>query len=263
MSPEDDARTPEEQRVRDALRGLPPVAADPGFRLRLRREFRAGAIASTSRAWKIWALAASAILMLGGVSAIANRGEPWTVGATSGVGVVHIDGQAIDVTDPHLAAALVPGAVVTTDAQAELELMSEGTIALVVTPETTLRLPAVPGRWFHRSVRASLERGELRGRTGDRFAGARLQVDVPDATVEISGTTFAVLRNAEGSCVCVLEGTVSMQNRDGTFAVAPTRRRVVPPGGGASRDEPLRPMEAMKLEMLRDRTREIWAVESD
>lgn len=265
MSREDDDLTLEERQVRDALRALPPVAADPRFRERLRREFRSGGIGTRRRtSWRRWALAASVLLMTVGAAVLANRGAPWTLVSTSGGGVVQIDGRAIDVEDGvSLAAALAPGVLVATDAQAELLLASEGTIALVVTPGTTVRLPSVPGRWFLRTVHASLEQGELRGRTDRRFEGARLRVDLPDATVEITGTTFAVLRNIEGSCVCVLEGAVSMHDRTGTFVVAPSRRRVVPPDGAASRDEPIRPMEAMKLEMLRDQTQAIWQAGPD
>ena len=94
--------------------------------------------------------------------------------------------------------------------------------------------------------------------TGRRFTGRRLRVELPDAAVEISGTTFAVIRNAEGSCVCVLEGTVTMRDATGTAGVMPLHRRVVPPRGEPPRDEPIRTMERMKLEMLRNQAQEMW-----
>ena len=254
MMGDDDDRTPEHERVRDALRALPPVVANAEFRARARREFTgSGEVAKGRRPLAVaLALAASIALALGGLVWVANRGGPWTIAATSGVGVVEVDGRAIDLADAAaLASALRPGVRISTDARAELELGIEGSLALVVTPETTLRLPAAPGRWFDRNVTAALERGEIRGHTGRRFGGARLRIDLAGGSVEVAGTTFAVLENAEGSCVCVLDGTVRMEERGGTFVVAPGRRRVIPPGASAGRDEPIRSVEAMKLEMLR------------
>jgi len=253
MSRDDEQLTADERRVRESLGRLPPVGADPAFRERLRRRFVSGGIgpARSPRRWIAAALAASLAAAIGASLAVGNRGATWKVTATSGAGVVTIDGRPFDlarVPDVTVAA----GARVTTDAQAELLIQSADTMTLVVTPATTVRLPATPGRWFGRRVGATLERGELRGLTGRRFAGATLDIVVPDARVEISGTTFAVFRNEEGSCACVLDGTVAMHDRTGSFRVAPGRRRVVPPGGVPPRDEPIRSMEAMKLEMLRD-----------
>ncbi len=255
MMDDGDGRAPENQRVRDALRALPPVVASAEFRARTRREFTSGGeVAKRRRPLAVaLALAASIALALGGFAWLANRGGSWTIAATSGVGVVEVDGRAIDLADAAgLASALAPGVRVSTGARAELELELEGSLTLVVTPETTLRLPAAPGRWFGRNVTAALERGEIRGHTGRRFDGAHLRIDLAGGSVEVTGTTFAVLANAEGSCVCVLDGTVRMRERDGTFVVAPGRRRVIPPGESAGRDEPIRPAEAMKLEMLRE-----------
>jgi hypothetical protein len=116
----------------------------------------------------------------------------------------------------------------------------------------------VPHRWLRRTTVAAVERGELRGVTGRTFTGARLRVELPDAVVEVTGTVFAVLRNAEGSCACVLEGTVQMLDAAGISDVPPLSRRVVPPHGEPPREEPIRSMEQMKLEMLRDQVQDLW-----
>jgi ferric-dicitrate binding protein FerR (iron transport regulator) len=82
---------------------------------------------------------------------------------------------------------------------------------------------------------------------------------LPEAVVDVTGTVFAVFRNSEGSCVCVLEGTVRMQHDAGAAEVLPLRRRLIPAQGEPPREEPIRAMERMKLEMLRDQVRELWS----
>ncbi len=254
MTP-DDPFTDDEARARDALRRLPPVPADPAFRARLRRDFasgRLGAGAAGGRRW--WLVAAMVLAVLGGALVLAPRGGRWTVVATSEQGVVEVDGRRIAAADrTALAHLLVPGARVVTDGQAEVQLQGGSAIVLVVTPGTVTTLPAVPNGWFARTLRATLEAGEVRGLTGASFAGRRLVYELPLATVTVTGTTFAVLGNDEGSCVCVLDGHVTMAEGGATPAVVPPgRRRVVPPSGGAAIEQEIRPMERMKLEMLRD-----------
>jgi hypothetical protein len=167
--------------------------------------------------------------------------------------MITIDGAAVDVRDrANLERRVRPGARVTAGGTAELSLVSDGALVLVVTAGSEATLPAVPGRWLGRTVRATLAAGELRGVTGPAWAGARLAVAMPAAIAEVTGTTFAAIQSDEGSCVCVLDGRVTLAARGGAAAlVAPGRRRVVATGG-AARDEGLRPMERMKLLMLRD-----------
>jgi len=56
--------------------------------------------------------------------------------------------------------------------------------------------------------------GEIRVTTGPSFPGAHLDVSTPVAAIEVSGTTFAVILEPHGTCVCVLEGTVKVGRRD-------------------------------------------------
>lgn len=256
MSRMDDDLSAEEQRAQQALRELPAAAPDPAFRARVRREFVAGPRAARSRVrFATWPLAASILVLVGTLATlVANRGEPWRVAAATGAGVIRVDGRALDARQAG-AGVLEAGALISTDANVELEIASEGALTLVLTPGSELALPAVPGRWFRRSVVGRLARGELRGATGEAFPGARLRIELPDAVAEVTGTTFALIANAEGSCVCVMEGTVLMRDSGPSVAVTPGRRRLIPRGGGSAREEPLRAEEAMKLEMLRDRVR--------
>ncbi len=260
MSRDEHDWTPEERRAAEALRRLPTVAADPRFRERLRRQFRTGQIPSRRApfGWR-WAAAAAVLLAVGAAAFFSQRGLGWTVIASQGSGAVRVDGRAIEVSDSgRLAAALVPGTLVETDERTQLRLTHGETLVLEITPESAVRLPAVPHRWLRRTTVAAVERGELRGVTGRNFTGARLRVELPDAVVEVTGTVFAVLRNADGSCVCVLEGTVQMHDAAGIADVPPLRRRLIPPYGEPPRDEPIRSMEQMKLEMLRDQARDLW-----
>lgn len=247
--------TDDERAVRDALRRLPPVAPDPAFRARLRRQFvgerRAGGLL---RPYRWWLLAAAAATFVFSARAVLVP-TPWTLIGTSDAGFVEVDGQRLPIGDPtRLLGALAPGARIVTDAQAELRLQGGDALVLVVTPGTIVTLPAVPGRWLGRGILARLEAGELRGVTGAAFAGAQLDVTLALATAQVTGTTFAVIQNDEGSCVCVLEGRVGMRDErsDAPASVAPGHRRAIGPGAAPARDEALRPMERAKLEMLHD-----------
>lgn len=254
MTP-DEPLTDDEVRARDAVRRLPPVPADPDFRARLRREFASGGGRGTGAARR-WLLAASVLAVLGG-GWLFTRESHWTVVATSASGVVDVDGRRVAVGDrAALAPLLVPGARVATDGEAEIQVLGGDVVVLVITPGSVTTLPGIPGGWFSRALRGTLETGEVRGVTGPGFAGEHLVYDLPRARVGVTGTTFAVLANAEGSCVCVLEGEVTMADAGTTSVAVPSgRRRTVPPSGGAAVEEEIRPMERMKLEMLRDQAR--------
>jgi hypothetical protein len=258
MTLDDDDMTPEERRARAALQGLPVEAADAAFRARMRARFvgdQTRAVEATprqgSRRW--WLLAAS-IAIVAAVSALAlTRAEPWRFVASQGGGFVTIDGDRVPITEvSRLAGRLVGGVRVETDADAELQLQGADAVVLVVTPGTEVQLPSVPGRWLSRRSQGAVTRGEVRGTTGPTFAGAEWQFSLPGAVVAITGTTFAVLRTDEGSCVCVLDGRVTMTAGAAATLVEPGRRRLLLTATGKPLDEPLRPMEQMKLEMLRD-----------
>lgn len=264
-TPPDDPLERSEESARDALRAIPSVSPDPAYRARMREAFISPSLAAPRRVpLRIWAMAASVLLALGWFASAANEGSPWRIVSGTGAGAVEIDGRATGRAGVVSGGAVVsPGALVETDVDAELVIASGDAIVLVVAPGSRVVLPDVPRRWLGRTLRARVEAGELRGKTGRDFIGARLLVQLPAAEVEITGTTFALIANDEGSCVCVFEGQVSMTERTGTFSVQPGRRRVVPLDGGLSRDEPLRSNEAMKLEMLVDQVTAMESSRSD
>jgi ferric-dicitrate binding protein FerR (iron transport regulator) len=119
-----------------------------------------------------------------------------------------------------------------------------------VAPGTDLTLPASAGRWFGRATRASVANGEVRITTGTGFHGARLAVETPEAMVQVTGTTLAVICEPTGTCVCVLEGSVRVAAQAGgagvpvseghrryvsTTRARRSRRRSAPPRSARSR----------------------------
>lgn len=243
--------------LRARLRRVPEAQAPPAFRARLRSQFVLGTIAAP-RSRRLGpplvlglASAAAAAALL--VVAILASGPAWELSAVSGTGVVRIDGVPVALSSPAgLAVRLRPGARVELPADAQLDLVLPGIAVMQITGGSRAALPGGPGRWITRPMTASLDLGEIRISTGPRFAGARLIVATPEMRALVEGTTLAVLRDHEASCVCVLEGRVAMIGGGTTDTVRAGFRRSLYRGGNPPLLEPIRPMEAMKLSMLRE-----------
>ncbi len=247
------------RRVHGPLRiRLPRPTAAPAFRSRLRDEFVRGVVAPPSgrraRTWRRlarWLPAAAAAVLA--VLVASNAGEAPRVVRTTGDGDVRVDGRP----EPALrggapARPLRPGARLHVPAGTELDLEWPGIARLQVPGGTELTIPRGPGRWFGRSCEIALEAGELRLTTLRRFEPARIAVRTPEARAIVTGTTLAVMRLADATCVCVLEGRVGMAAGGSTAIVHPGTRRSVFRDGRAPLVEPILPMEEMKLGMLRD-----------
>lgn len=262
-----DPVTPQEARAREALRGLTPPRADPAFRERLKRDFVTGRIGERHvlalpvawhrrLAWRL-ALAPAALALLAASVWMADRGSGWTVMATQGDGVAMVDGVPVPLASREaLERRLRPGARLAVPAGAEVELASASGLVVQVTAGTEFTLPATPGRWLNRRVAGAVRQGEIRVTTGTAFRGAHLRVDTPEAVVEVTGTTLAVICEPAGTCVCVYEGVVRMGPRGvGMEAVPNGRRRFVFNDGRAPQSDEIRPMEITKLGMFRDSRR--------
>lgn len=242
---------------RGARMDWPPTPpADPTFRERLRSEFASGAIASRQlvarprvrRARVAWfaAAAAAGLLLTWGVLA---DGTSWRV-ESDGAGV------ALDVNGR--SAEAVPATLRAGDEvqlrTGSLDLVMPGVARLQVAEGTKLRVPALPRFAALRHGRARVLAGEARLATEAGYRGRRLDFDLPTASAQVTGTVMAVLIEGGQSCVCVLEGVVKMRDARGhVVRVDAGTRRSVGPEGSEAVVEPIRPMEAMKLEMLRDR----------
>jgi len=257
--------TPAERRARDAVRALPEPRADEAFRARLEHAFTTGAFPEPARrivplpwyrrspvAWIAVPAAAAAALVL---VLTLNQGPRWELMAAQGAGNAVVDGRPIPLTHPgDLARALRGGARVVVPPDAELTLVSGDRLMVLATAGTEFVVPDAPGRWFGRSVAASIEHGTLRVSTRAGFPGSRLAIMTPEAAVEVTGSTLAVICEEAGTCVCVLDGGVSVGPRGGDMVPVPggMRRYVFNDGRAPEMDE-MRPMERVKLTDFRER----------
>ncbi len=251
--------TPEQEQARDAVRALPPLAARPAYRARLREGFVTGTLDTParvvplrSRTRPVWigvtAAAAAAVVLAFAL----NRGPRWEVMGTSGAGAIEVDGRAVPANDAGaVTAALHPGARVRMTGDAELVIQSGHSVAIDVMPGSEVTLPAPPPRWIARATAGELRTGELRITTGPGFHGARLAIATPEAGIEVTGTTLAVIREPQGTCVCVLEGTVRMGgHREAMVPVPHGHLRYVFGDGHAKMDD-MRPVERVQLTLFR------------
>jgi len=267
MSDREPILTADETRARDAVRALPRPPADATFRARLRREFTSGAIEATpaparviARPWHRgagvrWAgagLAAAAAFVL--VMAM-NRAPEWQLESVKGDGVVIVDGAPVPTAHAEdLARRMKPGAFLKLPSNVELELVSRGELAVQVTGGTHASVPSLPGRWFSRRAVAEVQEGEIRLTTGRDFHGAKLRVDTPEARVAVVGTTFAVICEPAGTCVCVMEGRLRVGARGGAMSeVIAGRRRYVFADGRPEESAEMRATEHQPLGDFRTR----------
>ena len=263
-----DLLTPEAARARDALRALATPRADPAFRERLKRDFVTGRIGERRAlalpvrwhrrlAWRL-ALAPAALALLAVAAWMADRGPGWSVMAVQGEGTAMVDGAPVPLASrEELGRRLRPGARLTVPAGAEVELASLSGVVVQVTAGTEFTLPDTPGRWLRGRVTGAVRHGEVRVTTGPAFAGALLRLDTPEAVVEVTGTTLAVICEPAGTCVCVYDGVVRVgPGGTGMVSVPIGRRRFVFNDGRPPESAEIRPAENVKLAMFRDGRRE-------
>lgn len=250
----------EEAKARGLLQRLLHPAPDPSFHARLRHEFAGGEIAipiarMTAR-WRAATVAAAgvaAMLLLAAAAVLLNRSPDWVVVGASGSGTVMLDGREVAV--PGLGHRVAAGRRLEMRGDRQLDLHLPGFVVLQIPPGGEVTLPS-PGRWFDRSLRGEIRGGEVRCVTGPRLPGSRLVFIGPDATIEVSGTTFAIICEPGATCLCVLEGSATMITADGgAERVAPGTRRTVYRSGAPPLLEEIRPGERMKLGMLADQSR--------
>lgn len=207
-------------RARDAVRELPTVPADEGFRSRLRQDFIAGTLAPRLRVVRTpWAgaalwvpLAAAAALVL--VALGIQRPLDWQVVRLEGVGKLTIDGRAVGVTQSaEIDRLLRHGGHLVLPDDAGLDLVAPGQLAVSLHGGTDIVVPSGAGGLGPRHMRAQVLMGNAYFETGPRFHGSSLDVETPEATAHVVGTSFAVLRQPHGTCVCVMEGRVRVTHR--------------------------------------------------
>ena len=215
--------SPDAARARDELRRLPAPRADAAFRERLKRKFTSGAferprlrVLPGLRRWRpvvAWVLPAAAALLV--VALITARTPGWSVAGSSGQGFVTVDSQPVPIGHAdELERRIHAGSRLEVPAGCELTLAWRSVMVMQVTSETRVTVPSAPRfRFSGATARAEIERGEVFIATGRGFRGLRLAIAAPLASVEVTGTSLAVIAQPDGNCVCVLDGRVRVAPR--------------------------------------------------
>jgi ferric-dicitrate binding protein FerR (iron transport regulator) len=261
------ALSPEQAMARDAVRALGAPRPSSAFRARLREDFTSGTIESAApprvlplpwhrqamTRWGSAALAAAAALL---AVSLLNQGPEWRVTAVRGAGMVTLDGVPIPTNHlDELRRRIKPGVFAQLGDSVEIEIASEGTLALEFTSGTQASVPQPPGRWFQRHALAEVREGEIRAVTGRDFPGARFAVETPEARVVVTGTALAIICEPAGTCVCVLQGQVRVGTRGGAgmAEVVAGRRRYLFADGRPEESAEMRPVEHVELGRFRER----------
>lgn len=262
--------TADERRARDAVRALPAAAQGPGadYRARVRERFLAGTLASSvaevpdgdaaileatiapeaatgrmiegpwfarpSR-WLPLAAAAALVFALG----LANRGPTWRVSAATGEGTIRVEGREVPSNASWAIEQLAArGGRVQLPETVTLDLVAPGQVAVHLAAGSHVQLSGSPNRWIARRSEIRVLQGEVYVSTGRAFRGATLAVVTPEARAEVLGTSFAVMRFASGTCVCVMEGRVRVESMfdHSTADMGPGQRRFAYPAQPAYTD---------------------------
>lgn len=256
---------PRDDAVERELRDLPSPNADDAFRRRMREAFVAGSLEPASRSSRgargarrsgaPRGLAVAATLLVAiGLGWFANRGPEVSLLEVSGEGLVTIDGNAIPVGDrAALAAALAPGATVEVPAGVTLAAAIPGVALLEAAAGTEVVLPGAYGRWWPTRARCEVRRGEVRFASGPEFAGRELEFTTPHGMARITGTVVSVMSDANGTCVCVLEGTALVGRDASDLSPIAVGSRMVLPAEGATSTSPVVPVHAQGIEAMFER----------
>ena len=159
--------------------------------------------------------------------------------------------EGVDVDADLALGAVVASGTVSTAAGSELELQLGTQLRFRLQPGTSLELPPPPGRWLGRSRELQLTAGEIYGTTADARLDFALHFVTPELSAQLVGTTFAVFRTAEGSCVCLYDGAIAVLPQGAPAAVRlPVEHRLFVFKDGRQDLAPIDARERMKLTMM-------------
>ncbi len=242
--------TPEELRLQKSVRGLGEVSADDAFREKLRQQFVSGEIAAEATAStattpepaapRIVALptgsrrpgrllaVVAAIAAVFAVVFLNSDGPAWELKDVRGTGTVTINGQTAEAADHEAVAGLItPEARIAVPEGVQLDVVLDGVMVVGVAGPAEFTLPANPddGPYLYT---ATIHAGEFRIKTGPEFPGREVLLLTTEGRVEITGTTIAVYKNADVTCVCILEGTALIgKDADHLDAIEAGMRKVM------------------------------------
>ncbi len=145
--------------------------------------------------------------------------------------------------------------VLSTGPGEEIEVQLGDRLRIRMLAGTSVELPRAPGRWIDQVRGLTIASGEIYGTTGGRPLGFPLTFVSDELRAKITGTTFAVFRTEEASCVCLWEGGITVDPQIGDHpdvVLTPEQRVWVFRDARAPEVMPLDPMEVMKLQMMND-----------
>jgi ferric-dicitrate binding protein FerR (iron transport regulator) len=256
-----------ERQASQRVRELAAVAADPDFRARLAADFASGDIERMPRHAVVmplpwhrremtrWAVAAAAAAALVVAALALNQGPAWRVVSRHGGGLLSVDGREVALSDgASLDRMIRAGVQLATPSDGDLVLQAGDQMMLAVASGSVVTLPGTAGRWFGRRLAGRVDEGIMRVSTGAAFHGAALALRTPEAQVHVTGTTFAVICEPAGTCVCVLEGMVRVGPLGATMADIPGGMRgYVYASGAPMVRATMRPDERIELGDLLER----------
>lgn len=242
--------TPEERQLQQSVRDLGEVRADDAFRAKLRQQFVSGEFAETAETptaempapeipnivelppqkrtrRRFLAVLPAMAAMLAIV--IFSGGDPeWKMEDVRGIGTVTVNSHTADATDPDAVANLiVPSARISVPEGVQLDVVLDGVMVIGVAGPADFTMPDNPEGDKY-AYAATVHRGEFRIKTGPEFPGSEVLILTTEGRIEITGTTIAVYKNDDVTCVCVLEGT-ALIGKDGDHmdAVSAGMRKVM------------------------------------
>jgi hypothetical protein len=143
-----------------------------------------------------------------------NRGPAWSL--VEGEGSAVIDGVTVSLSQPDQVESLLHGGSRVEIAQDSRAVFKQrGIVMAQLDGGSIVSLPKAPGRWFNRRVEGTIEKGRVSWITGSGFSGAHLVLNTPESIIEVVGTCFNLMCTEEGTCLCVLEGVVRAERRNG------------------------------------------------
>jgi ferric-dicitrate binding protein FerR (iron transport regulator) len=245
-----------DQQLMAALRRLPMATASAQAKELARAAFLAGAVSEGDltegrderRGRSRWATLLLAAAL--GILAVFLYGwQPeasWVVLDTVEEGGITVDGKPLAVGDSFTGGDIVVAA------GSELELQLGEDLRVRLLSGTSLELPQGPGRWFGRSRKLELQRGEIFGTSGSGELGFDLAFVTGELSARLTGTTFAVFRTDEASCVCLWVGGIDVTalGTGEVITLEPQSRVWIYRDGRAPEVMPLSDMETMKLQMI-------------
>jgi ferric-dicitrate binding protein FerR (iron transport regulator) len=137
-------------------------------------------------------------------------------------------------------------------AGSELELLLGNHLRLRVLEDTVVELPHGPGRWINRERTLRLLQGEAFGSSHEGGLGFTLNLDTSEARATLTGTSFAVIRNAEATCFCLYRGGLEIRatGSDQMIELPVEHRVFIYRDGRPPEIMPIDGGERMKLEMM-------------